>query len=117
MKTKLYPISYVLRYAADECLKYPGIANLKAHTYSCVAIELALSDLYADREVRYQEEKRIKRGLRNMGLNPDEPNFHRYMQRRQAPLWGTMFDATTKSQEMRHSWLYFAAMIAEEQGE
>lgn len=54
-----------------------------------------------------------------MGLDTDVPNFTEYMSAMNSTSqWQcARWNPSATSQEMRHAWLYFAAMIAEEQGD
>ena len=121
METKIYPISYVLRLAADKYLEHPSKDGPYLEMYSCSAISNALDYLYEDNyEIKWEQEYRIIEGLENMGLDTDGLNFTEYMtssnptsQWRRCVMW----KPSATSQEMRHAWLYFAAMIAEEQGD
>ena len=107
-----FKISNLLRKAADEVLSTTANEccnplKMPPHDwwdqYSCVAVEDAISalglDWYEFNDITY----RVMTGLERMGCPTGSI---------------TAFDDVPAEvrQEYRHSWLYFAAMIAEEQG-
>lgn len=100
-------IAQVLHLAADKYL-YSGGGRV-LNFYSCCAIQSALSGFLIRGELTISERKRLERrifkGLKNMGLNPSATNQ-----------FNEFGDFSKEAQGARYAWLKFAAMIAEEQG-
>lgn len=97
-------IAEVLHLAADEYLSngYWSLERFYERSGSCDAIELACRALANNRESHLRLQKRIFKGLRNLGLKVN--SF-------------TQFDSVKSDRQgARYAWLKFAAMIAEEQG-
>lgn len=100
-------IAQILHLAADKYL-YSGSGQV-LNFYSCCAIQSALSGFLIRGKLTISEskelERRIFKGLKNMGLNPSATNQ-----------FGEFATFSRESQGARYAWLKFAAMIAEEQG-
>lgn len=104
-------IAEVLHLAADKYLYSSQLEcnGRGASFYSCCAIQSALMGCEwqgtLSISARKKLERRIFKGLKNMGLNPRAiTQFNEF---------GTFSE---ESQGARYAWLKFAAMIAEEQG-
>lgn len=100
-------IADVLRHAADNCLrKQEYLSDDEEYTsrFSCDAVARASRDLCGEYTNWLPMDERIMKGLQNLGLDTGSL---------------TAFDEFPPGevrQGARHAWLYFAAMIAEEQG-
>ena len=86
--------------------------EMKAETYSCLAVEAAIA--YNLRLSRYDGDtmkisKRVKTGLKNMGCPVDSCTAFK---KQGDPPSGM----NTEVQGMRYFWLKWAALMAEEQG-
>lgn len=108
-------ISKVLHLAADEYLEdgsYKEPAKFSKRGYSCVAIEVAIMDIYDCSRNDVEDEKtepgklwlRIDSGLGELGLKTESTNAY-------SDFHGT-FEET---QGARYLWLKFCALMAEEQ--
>lgn len=99
-------ISEVLHLAADKFL-WDGWGwterNIGKSEYSCDAIWQAIASypFGADKD---GYNKRIRHGLRNLGLHPD--SLYAFDE----------FRSSQERQAIRYAWLKFCAMMAEEQG-
>jgi hypothetical protein len=108
MKKSEYSIAYILRYAADNFLaenQQDYLTSDNKSKYSCVAVDLAMSKLGLHSE---ELSIQISKGLENMGL--DTGAIRKFGDA------SNNYELTEETQAARYNWLYFAALIAEEQG-
>lgn len=102
-------LSDVFHLAADKHLAFEH-EGLDQSKFSCVAIELALHDIFKKdwRAVLVFMQRVICPGLKSLGLNPDSTTFFIEMGCRPGRV-------SNKTQGARYAWLKFCAVLAEEQ--
>lgn len=110
-----YTIAEILHYAADKKLasnsgqywQTSESYNATKEKYSCCAVQEAIRDLYQSicAEEYHELTDRIFTGLNSMGCQTNS-----------VELFNDSHKFVPENQQVRYTWLKFAAIIAEEQG-